>query len=147
MNRSDDIIAVILIVMIGVLPIGWVVLTHPAHPYFVVKGEPLREAADAAGLDIIHAEDVLWPFPGATGGRIYILQDDNGNTISIQTQRFESEETRNAVIRTYSAQGTGKGMTVGRMLVVGHEVIYISRDRSGIHPLIARGIRKAARTP
>ena len=146
MKRADDIIVIGILVMIVIMPIGWLILLYPANPYFVVEGEPLREAAEAAGLEIIHTEDIFWPFPGATGGKIYLLEDDDGNTISVQTQRFESKVARNAAIRTYSAQGTGKGRTVGRLLVVGQEVIYISPDTSGILPKIAPAIKGTARS-
>jgi hypothetical protein len=147
MNNNDEIIAIILIISFVIMPIGWVIIAYPASPYFVVEGEPLREAAEASGLEIIHTEDILWPFPGATGGKIYILEDDDGNTLLLQTQSFESEAARNAAILTYSAQGAGKGRTVGKMLVVGREVIYISPDTSGILPKIAPSIKEAARTP
>jgi hypothetical protein len=146
MSRTDDIIVIIIVFMFVVLPIGWVFVIYPAHPYFIVNGEPVREAAQNAGVKVTHTEDILWPFPGATGGKIYVLEDDAGNTLTIQTQTFESAETRNAVVLTHSAQTTGKARPVGTVLVVGHEVIYISPGKGEILAKIAPEIKKHAAT-
>ncbi len=144
MSSSDDIIVIIIAFMFVILPFGWVFVIYPAHPYFVVNGEPLKEAAVSAGITVTHTEDIVWPFPGATGGKIYTLADNAGNTLTIQTQTFESAETRNAALLTYSAQTTGKGRPVGTVMVVGHQVIYISPDQGGILSKIAPEIKKIA---
>jgi hypothetical protein len=144
MSRTDEIIVIIIVFMFVVLPFGWVFVIYPAHPYYIVNGEPLKEAAQSAGITVTHTEDILWPFPGATGGKIYLLEDDAGNTLMIQTQAFDSAENRNAALLTYSAQTTGKGKPVGTVLVVGHEVIYISPDQGGILAKIAPEIKKIA---
>jgi len=144
MSRTDDIIVIILVFMFVVLPFCWVFVIYPEHPYFVVNGEPLRDAAQAAGVKVTYTEDILWPFPGATGGKIYILEDDAGHTLTIQTQNFDSTETRNAAILTHSAQTTGKGRPVGTVLVAGHQVIYVSPGQGEILAKIAPEIKKIA---
>jgi len=79
----------------------------PCPSVLLRGGEPLRKGTLATGLEIIHTVDILWQFPGVTSGKIDILSDYAGNTISVQTRFFETDDARNAAILTYSAQGTG----------------------------------------
>ncbi len=58
---------------------------YPAEPYHVVSGEPLRDAAQAAGITVVSATDSTWQVAGATGGKTYTLSDENGNIYTVQS--------------------------------------------------------------
>jgi len=141
-NDSTSIALLVILVIIFLVPIGLILLTFPAEPYHVVTGEPVREAAQAAGVTVINITDVTWNLPGALGGKTYVLANDAGNTVSIQTQIFDSSVSRDAAIVTFSAQSVGKGKTIGTMVVVGDQVIHIGPDPGGILPGIASELKK-----
>jgi hypothetical protein len=146
MNRADEILVIIIILALVVLPFGWVFVLFPGHPYYVRTGEPLREAAQSAGLKIVATTPVQWPFPGATGGNIYVLEDSAGNTVTVQTQTFESVQARNAAIQAFTTQTVGKGRPIGTILVQGQELIYVPADQTGILAQIAselKGMKKS----
>jgi hypothetical protein len=131
-NDNTAIALLVILVIIFLVPIGLILLTFPAEPYHVVTGEPVREAAQAAGVQVINTTEVTWNLPGAMGGKIYVLGDDAGNTLTIQTQKFDSSISRDMAIVTFSAQSVGKGKTIGTMVVVGDQVIHIGPDPGGI---------------
>jgi hypothetical protein len=135
-------IVVIILVMIFLLPIGWIFLAYPAEPHYVVTGEPVREAAGATGITVISASNSTWPLVGAEGGMIYILGDDAGNTLAVQTQRFDSAESRDAAILTISTQTIGKGKTAGTLIVIGDQVIHFGPDPGGIISRVATELRE-----
>ena len=137
MTRTDTILILLIIVAIALVPISIIALTHTAHPYYIHSGEPVLDAADAAGIGLVYTEDVFWSLPGAQGGKIYILGDKQGNMLNIQTQTFESEETRNAAIVTYSMHVPGRGKPYGTLVVIGDHLISISHDEGGIYKKIA----------
>jgi hypothetical protein len=135
-------IVILILVVIFLLPIGWIFLAYPAEPHHVVKGEPVREAAEAAGVHVVSVTDVTWLLPGAQGGKVYLLEDNAGNTLAIQTQTFDSRQSRDAAILTFGAQSVGKGKTVGTLRVVGDQVIHIGPDPGGILSEIGAELRK-----
>jgi len=134
MNNDDSAtwVAIIILMLVFLLPIGWIVLAYPAEPHSLVKGEPVREAAQAAGIQVVHVTNVTWSLSGAQGGKVYLLEDNAGNTLAVQTQRFASAETRDAAILTFGAQSMGKGRTAGTLFVVGDWVIHIGPDQGGM---------------
>ena len=71
MNESDTAAwgAILIILVMFLLPIIWIVALYPAEPYHAVSGEPLRDAAQAAGIKVVSATDSTWPVAGATGGK------------------------------------------------------------------------------
>lgn len=133
---------IIILVMIFLLPVGWIFLAYPAEPHYVVTGEPVRDAAQAAGIRVISTSDITWPIPGAEGGKIYILGDDAGNALAVQTQRFDSAQSRDAAILTFSAQTMGKGKTAGTLVVIGDQLIHFDPDPGGILRQIGAELRK-----
>jgi len=144
MSESDNgaIALLVILVIIFLVPIGLILLTFPAEPYHAVTGEPVREAAQAAGVKVINTTDITWNLPGALGGKAYVLAVDEGNTLIIQTQKFDSSVSRDVAIVTFSAQSVGKGKTIGTLIVVGDQVIHIGPDTGGILPGIASELKK-----
>jgi hypothetical protein len=140
-NDNSAIAFLVILVIIFLVPIGLILLTFPAEPYHVVTGEPVREAAQAAGVRVINTTDVTWNLPGAMGGKTYVLADAAGNTVNIQTQKFDGSVTRDTAIVTFSAQSVGKGKTIGTLVVVGDQVIHIGPDPGGILPRISSGLK------
>jgi hypothetical protein len=132
---------IIILVILFLLPIGWIILAYPAEPHYVVKGEPVREAAEAAGIRVINVSDITWPLPGAQGGKVYLLQDNEGNTLAVQTQTFDSPESRHAAILTFSAQSVGKGRIAGTMIVMGDQIVHIGPDPGDIISRIGNELR------
>jgi hypothetical protein len=81
---------------------------------------------------VINTSEVTWTVPGALGGRSYLLEDENGNILTIQTQKFDSLQSRDAAVVTFSTRSVGKGQTVGTMIVAGDYVIFAGPDPGGI---------------
>ena len=134
MSKTDNVTLTILIILILIfmLPLGWVMVAFPAEPYRIVMGEPISEAVQNAGLTIVNATNVTWNFPGALGGKVYVLKDKSGNMLTIQTQLFDSPGSRDAAIQAHSAQSVGKGKPIGTIVVIGQEIVYIPPDQGGI---------------
>ena len=130
-KESAGLAIIIILFIFFLLPIGWIFIAYPAEPYRLVTGEPLREAAQAAGLTVVNSTDILWPLSGATGGKIYVLEDNTGNTLTVQTQTFDSVQSRDVAIQTYYAQTIGRGKPAGFVVVKGQQVIYVAPDQVG----------------
>lgn len=140
------VVSVLLIVAIVLIPVGIAVLMHQAEPYRVVEGEPLREAAVAAGISVCNVTDTLWDLPGATGGATYVLSDDctdpGADTVTVRTQAFDSEESRDAAVRTYLSQGVGRLRPVGNLIVVGQYLVYVEPYDSDLLTRLAAELKK-----
>lgn len=144
MTRGDTGMVAVLVVlfMTVLLPVGWILIAFPAEPYHVLSGEPVRHAAEASGVRLAHVSNITWQLPGAMGGKSYLLEDAEGHTLVIQTQTFETAESRDAAVVTFSAQSVGKGRTIGRLMVIGHQIIHIGPDPGGIFARLAPELRK-----
>ena len=101
MNEVDNTTwaVIFILVLIILLPIGWIMVVSTVEPYHVVSGEPVREAVVNSGIKVVSAVDYQLPLPGATGGKIYTISDENGNIFTIRTQEFNSAESRDAAIQ------------------------------------------------
>jgi len=142
-NGDNGAWAVILIlIVIFLLPIGWMLVFYSAEPYHVVSGEPLRDAAQAAGIKVVSATDSTWPVAGATGGKTYTLSDENGNIYPVQTQLFDSAGSRDAAIQVFNAQSVGRGRPVGKLIIVGNHLLYVKPYTSEILKRIAPELQK-----
>jgi hypothetical protein len=131
-NGTSAVALLVFLAIIVLAPIGLIILTFPAEPYRLVTGEPVREAALATGIRVINTSDVTWTVPGALGGKSYLLEDENGNTLTIQTQKFDSSQSRDAAVVAFSTRSVGKGQTVGTMFVSGDYGIFAGPDPGGI---------------
>lgn len=134
--------AILLLVLMLMLPFLWILVGTTTEPYHVVSGEPLRDAAQAAGIKVVSVTDTTWPVAGATGGKTYTLSDENGNTYTIMTQKFDSAASRDAAVVVYNAQSVGRGRPIGRLIPVGDYLIYIQPYTSGILKRIAPELQK-----
>jgi len=140
------VVSVLLVAAIVLIPVGIATLMHQAEPYRIVEGEPLREAAEAAGLRVCNVTDTLWNIPGATGGTTYVLSDNctdpDADTIKVEIQAFDSEESRDAAIRTYLSQGVGRLRPVGSLIVVGQYLVYVEPYDSDLLKRLAAELKK-----
>ena len=142
-NEDNGAWAVILIlILVFLLPIGWMLVFYGAEPYHEVGGEPLRDAAQAAGITVVSATDSTWPVAGATGGKTYTLSDENGNIYTVQSQSFDSAESRDAAIQAFNAQSVGRGRPVGKLIIVGNHLLYVKPYTSEILKRIAPELQK-----
>jgi hypothetical protein len=112
-------------------------IAYTAEPYHIVSGEPLREAAQAAGITVVNATDITWPIAGAEGGKTYTLSDESGNIYTIQTQAFDTAGSRDGAVLLFNSQSIGRGKPVGKLIVVGNHLVYIQPYTSGILKKIA----------
>jgi hypothetical protein len=144
MNESDNgsWAVILILILIFLLPIGWMLVFYAAEPYHVVSGEPLKDAAQVAGIKVVNATDSTWPVPGATGGKTYTLSDENGKIYTVQSQSFDSAASRDAAIQVYNAQSVGRGRPVGKLIVIGNHLIYVKPYTSEILKRIAPELKK-----
>jgi hypothetical protein len=144
MNESDTAAwgAILIILVMFLLPIIWIVALYPAEPFHEVGGEPLRDAAQAAGITVVSATDSTWPVAGATGGKTYTLSDETGNIYTVQTQLFDSAASRDAAIQVFNAQSVGRGRPVGKLIVIGNHLLYVKPSTSEILKRIAPELQK-----
>jgi len=148
MNESDTAAwgAILIILVMFLLPIIWIVALYPAEPYHAVSGEPLRDAAQAAGIKVVRATNSTWPVAGATGGKTYTLSDETGNIYTVHTQLFDSAGSRDAAIQVYNAQSVGRGRPVGKLIIVGNYLLYVKPYTSEILKRIAPELQKLKTT-
>jgi hypothetical protein len=133
---------ILILILIFLIPIGWILVFSTAEPYHVVSGEPLRDAAQAAGIKVVNATNSTWPVPGAIGGKTYTLSDENGNIYTVQSQSFDSAASRDAAIQVYNAQTVGRGRPVGKLIIVGNHLLYVKPYTSAILKRIAPELQK-----
>jgi hypothetical protein len=132
-NRS----LTLLLVAMFLLPCVMIILISEEEPYYPVSGEPVKDAAQAAGITVTNVKDTVWSLSGATGGKTYVLSDSSGNVVTVSTQSFDSAESRDAAIRLYNAHPVGRGKPVGSLVVVGQILVYITPANSEILQKIA----------
>lgn len=132
---------ILVVLLIMVIPLGIVLLVSPEVPYYPVPGEPLKDAVQSSGITIVSVKDITWNLPGATGGKIYVLTDNAGNFVTVDTQSFDSAASRDAAIRLYHSHPLGRGKPVGRLIVIGQHLIYITPADSEILQRIAPALK------
>ena len=146
LSKNGEIALVVIVAALFVLPCIWLALIYTEAPYHIVAGEPVKEAADAAGISVASVKGTLWNMTGATGGKTYTLTDTEGHTAYIATQAFDSAESRDAAVRLYNAHAPGKGKAVGSMIVVGQYLIYATPQNSPIFAKLVPALQQAAKT-
>ncbi|MDD4483038.1 MAG: hypothetical protein PHD55_01565 [Methanoregula sp.] len=144
-SKNGEICLALLVAVLFILPCLMLGLIYEEAPYHTVAGEPVREAADAAGISVADVEGTLWNMAGATGGKTYTLTDPEGDTAYIATQAFDSAESRDAAVRLYNAHAPGKGKQVGSMIVVGQYIVYATPVNSPIFAKLVPALQQAAK--
>jgi len=145
LSKNGEIGLAIFLVVMFLLPCLMLGLIFEEAPYHTVAGEPVKEAADAAGISIVSVKGTLWNLTGAVGGKTYTLTDPAGDTAIIATQAFDSAESRDAAIRLYNSHPLGKGKPVGSMIVVGQYIVYATPSNSPIFAQLAPALKQAAK--
>ena len=145
LSKNGEIGLAIFLVVMFLLPCLMLGLIFEEAPYHTVAGEPVKEAADAAGISVVSVKGTLWNQTGAVGGKTYTLTDPAGDTAIIATQAFDSAESRDAAIRLYNSHPLGKGKPVGSMIVVGQYIIYATPSNSPIFAQLAPALKQAAK--
>jgi hypothetical protein len=138
--REEHGLAIFLILMF-LIPCVMIIFVAAEVPYSTVSGEPVKDAAIAAGITVTSVKDSTWNLPGATGGKTYVLSDTAGNTVTISTQSFDSADSRDAVIRLYNAHPVGRGHPVGSLIVLGSQLVYVTPANSEILNEIGPALR------
>jgi hypothetical protein len=134
----------IFLIAMVLLPLGLVLVVAEESPYHQVSGEPVNEAALATGITVTSVKDTTWNLPGASGGKIYVLTDNNGEVVTVSTQSFDSAQSREAAIRLHNAHQVGRGKTVGSLIVLGQQLIYVTPANSNILKNLAPELKKRA---
>jgi len=145
LSKNGEIGLAIFLVVMFLLPCLMLGLIFEEAPYHTVAGEPVKEAADAAGISVVSVKGTLWNLTGAVGGKTYTLTDPAGDTAIIATQAFDSAESRDAAIRLYNSHPLGKGKPVGSMIVVGQYIVYATPSNSPIFAQLAPALKQAAK--
>jgi hypothetical protein len=130
------------LILMFLIPVGLIIFVSGEVPYHLVAGEPVRDAAQSTGITVTSVKDAAWNLPGATGGKTYVLADNDGNVVTISTQAFDSADARDAAIRLYNAHPLGRGKPVGSLLVVGQHLVYVTPAQSPILERVAPELRK-----
>lgn len=142
MHEKDSILVFMILLLVVCVPFVYICIVLAPEPFYRVNGDPVLEVAQITGLTTVNVTPVQWSYQGATGGNTYILEDETGNTLTLQTQTFESENSRNAAVQTFNAQTVGKGKPTGTLMIIGHLLIYLPLDQHGIIPRIASELKK-----
>ncbi len=144
-SKNGEICLALLVAVLFILPCLMLGLIYEEAPYHTVAGEPVKEAADAAGISVVDVKGTLWNMTGATGGKTYTLTDQEGDTAYVATQAFDSAESRDAAVRLYNAHAPGKGKQVGSMIVVGQYIVYATPVNSPIFAKLVPALQQAAK--
>jgi len=145
LSKNGEIGLAVFLVVMFLLPCLMLGLIFQEAPYHTVAGEPVKEAADAAGISVVSVKGTLWNLTGAIGGKTYTLTDPAGDTAIIATQAFDSAESRDAAIRLYNSHPLGKGKPVGNLIVVGQYLVYATPQNSPIFAKLAPALQQAAK--
>jgi len=132
----------VFLIVMTLVPMGIIFVAVAESPYYLVSGEPVNDALQATGITVSSVKDFTWNLPGATGGRIYVLTDNSGETVTVATQSFDSAESRDAAVRIYNTQSVGRGKPVGSLIVLGQHLVYVTPAHSGILERLAPELKK-----
>jgi hypothetical protein len=134
----------VFLVIMFLVPCGLLLVASHEAGYYPVPSDPAGTAVKAEGIVLTGVRDTMWNLPGATGGKTYVLADDSGNTLTIETQAFDSLESREAAIRLYNAHPVGRGKPIGSIHVIGQYMVYASPATSPIMEKVAPSLEEHA---
>jgi hypothetical protein len=147
-SGSGSVIAIGVVLMFLIIPIGLCFYTAPpAEPYTVVPEDPLLTAVHNAGATICDTTNTQWDVTGATGGKTYVVSYDcknqnSGNTITVQIQEFDSQESRDAAVMMYNTMTVGKGKPTGNLFPVNQYLIYVTPPNTPLMKSIGAELQK-----
>lgn len=132
-HHIHGIIILIIIIFVVIFPFAYVYLTVPSEPFHILGGEPVKEAAANANIDICSVSEVGWNVPGATVGKTYIISENcddiaSSPSATIMIQGFENEEARDGAVHRFNTMTIGKTRVPGRILVIGDSIVYVKPD-------------------
>jgi hypothetical protein len=145
LSKNGEIGLAVLLVVLFLIPSLMLGLLYGEAPYHVVPGEPVKEAADSAGISVVSVKGTLWNVTGALGGKTYVFTDPEGDAAIIAAQAFDSADSRDAAVRLYNANAPGKGKQVSSLIVVGQYLIYATPANSPIFAKLAPALQQAAK--
>ena len=117
----------ILVIAVVLIPLGIVIIAGSHSPYYPVNGEPVKDILAKNGITITSVSNSTWNIPGAIGGKTYVVTDADGQQTIIATQNFDSEESRDAAIRTWHTSQPGRGKPSGNLFVVGQHLVVVAQ--------------------
>jgi hypothetical protein len=148
-SGSGSILAIGVVFMILIIPIGLCFYTAPpAESYPVTLYEdPLLDAVHSAGATICDTTNTQWDVPGATGGKTYVVSSDcksqnSANTITVQIQAFDSQESRDAAVMMYNTMTVGKGKPTGNLFAYNQYLIYVTPPNTPLMKSIGAELQK-----
>jgi hypothetical protein len=146
-SGSGSILAIGIVLMFLIIPIGLCFYTAPSETYTVGPANPLPAAVQAAGASICSTTDKQWDVPGATGGKTYVISyncaaQTSSNTITVQVQAFDSQESRDAAVMTYNTMTVGKGKPTGNLFAYKQYLIYVTPPNTPLMKSIGAELQK-----
>ena len=146
-SGSGHILAIAFIFMIFMIPIGLCFITFPTATYTVSATNPLAAAVQAAGASICSTADTQWDVAGATGGKTYVISyncnhQTSTNTITVQVQAFDSQESRDGAVLTYNTMYVGRGKPVGNLFAYNQYLIYVTPPNTDLMRSIGAELQK-----
>ena len=115
----------VLVILMFFIPIILLMAIYDTEPYHVVPSESFSEAMKAAGVTVVSEKDMTTSMQGQ-GWKTYVLSDKNGNTVTVSVKAFDNAESRDAAVQAYNSNTVGKGQPVGRLIVVGQYLVYVT---------------------
>jgi hypothetical protein len=128
-HRNIEIISVIVVILIILVPYGWIIYSHQSTGSFtdIASVEKIKDEMKKAGITVCNETEAKWSVPGALGGITYVISPDCNDLqqtpdVIVHTQKFESEQTMDAAIRSFNSQTHGKPngviLTSGQYLIL-----------------------------
>ncbi|HOX34489.1 MAG TPA: hypothetical protein P5217_01595 [Methanoregulaceae archaeon] len=115
----------VLVILMFFVPIILLMAIYDTEPYHIVPGESFSEAMKAAGVSVVSEKDMTTSMQGQDW-KTYMLSDKSGNTVTVSVKAFDSAESRDTAVQAYNSNTVGKGQPVGRLIVVGQYLVYVT---------------------
>ena len=132
----------ILVILMFFAPFILFIAIQETEPYSIPGGQEFADAVKAAGITVVSVEDSTWNVAGAIGGKTYVLSDENGNTATISTQEFQSDESRDVAFQRYSSGMAGQGMPQGSLYMVGEQLVFVAAADNDVVRLLSDELQK-----
>lgn len=138
---------VLFLILMFLVPCALIIFVSEEASYYEVATDPALPATQLAGYTVTSVKDTTWNVPGAEGGKTFTLTDPDGRTVIVETQAFDSAESREAAIRRHNANAVGRGKPVGSLLAYGQYVVYVTPANHPVLQAIRAGEGSTALSP